>query len=459
MHIAESKDPMRLAEHVLRLNWTDSKHRLRIRRWREGFYVWTSETGAYTRIDYDSLSAELYKVLDETVCRTIGTDGEPTAKPVRPSSRTINEVTKAMVTGTLVSGDAPQWLSGNRFSASNFLPLKNGLLNVETREFLEPTPEFFTTAASPVAYKPNTPKPKRWEQFLGELWEDDQQCKDTLAEWMGYCLTTDTSQQKILLVPGPKRAGKGTIIRALSSLVGPNNVCSPTLSSLGTDFGPSQLLNKTVATITDARLGGRIDQAQIIEQLLAISGEDSQTVNRKYMTAINTRLRVRFVVVTNELPKLRDSSGALASRFLILPLTRSFYGKEDRGLEAALTSELPGILNWALDGLDRLRARGSFVQPDSAAEAVQELEDLASPVAAFVREVCEEAPHAQVAVKVLFREWSHWAEDNGMYCGDSSTFGRNLRAVVPSLRTAQPRNKGGRERVFRGIGIASSVDA
>lgn len=394
VHIAESKAPMRLAEHVTRLLWTDAKGRLRIRRWREGFYVWTPEIGSYAPVTYDQLSSELYKVLDQTVCRTMGNDGEPTTKPVRPSSRTISDASK----------------------------------------------------------------PKRWEQFLQELWGDDQQCKDALSEWLGYCLTTDTSQQKILLIPGPKRAGKGTIIRALSALVGPSNVCSPTLSSLGTDFGPSQLLNKTVATITDARLGGRIDQAQIIEQLLAISGEDAQTVNRKYMSAINTRHRVRFVIVTNELPKLRDSSGALASRFLILPLTRSFYGKEDRGLDAALTAELPGILNLALAGLDRLQARGYFIQPDSATEAAQELEDLGSPVAAFVREVCEEAQHAQVSVKALFRYWSDWAEENGTTRGDSRTFGRNLRAVVPSLQTAQTRVGGKRERVYYGIGLASSPD-
>lgn len=174
---------------------------------------------------------------------------------------------------------------------------------------------------------------------------------------------------------------------------------------------------------------------------------------------LNTRLRVRFVIVTNELPKLSDASGALASRFLILPMTRSFYGNEDRGLEAALTAELPGILNWALGGLDRLRARGYFVQPDAATEAVEELEDLASPVAAFVRECCEEAPCAQVSVKALFQRWSDWAEDNGMRIGDSRIFGRNLRAVVPNLRVKQPRIDGRQERVYCGIGTARTTDA
>jgi phage/plasmid-associated DNA primase len=62
------------------------------------------------------------------------------------------------------------------------------------------------------------------------------------------------------------RAGKGTILKALSGLVGPSNVCAPTLSSLGAPFGLSPLLNRSVATITDARLSGRIDQAERYER-------------------------------------------------------------------------------------------------------------------------------------------------------------------------------------------------
>ena len=60
------------------------------------------------------------------------------------------------------------------------------------------------------------------------------------------------------------------------------------------------------------------------------------------------KLETRFVILTNELPRLTDASGALASRFITLVLTESFYGREDLGLTDKLAGELPGILNWAL---------------------------------------------------------------------------------------------------------------
>lgn len=457
-HVVESKEPMRLAELALRVLWKDADERLVLRRWRDRFYLWTPETGSYAELHTDAMNAALYQLLDATKYRSRTRDGELVKRPIRPRSSTVREVTLALVAETLVYGDAPQWLVSSNVSPDAILAVRNGLLDVHTRELKDLSPNFFTTVASPVRYDPMAVSTPRWSEFLRELWGDDQESKNALAEWFGYCLTPDTRQQKILLIVGPKRAGKGTILKILSGLVGPSNVCAPTLSSLGAPFGLSPLLNRSVATITDARLSGRIDQAQITERLLSISGEDRQTIDRKHMAAIDARLRLRFVIISNEYPKLRDSSGALASRFLVLPLTRSFYGVEDLGLESAIADELPGILNWALSGLERLRSRGYFLQPAAGRDAVRELEELGSPVAAFVRDSCTQGQCHQVSVKALFHEWTLWAEEHGFSKGDSSTFGRNLRAVVPALQVTQPRIEGRQERVYRGIGIVRDSD-
>ena len=81
----------------------------------------------------------------------------------------------------------------------------------------------------------------------------------------------------------------------------------------------------------------------MIERLLSISGEDTLTVERKYIGAVTMKLATRFVFLTNELPKLSDASGALAGRFMVLRLTESFYGREDHGLTDRLLKEIPGI--------------------------------------------------------------------------------------------------------------------
>jgi putative DNA primase/helicase len=96
-------------------------------------------------------------------------------------------------------------------------------------------------------------------------------------------------------------------------------------------------------------------------------------------------------------------------------------------------------LNWALDGLDRLTATGRFTRPASTDEAIIALQDLASPVAAFVRDRCVRDLGGEVPCDDLYRAWKAWADDNGHKAGSTQTFGRNLRAVIPELRIARPR--------------------
>jgi putative DNA primase/helicase len=165
------------------------------------------------------------------------------------------------------------------------------------------------------------------------------------------------------MLVGPKRGGKGTIARVLTALLGRHNVGGPTLSSLGTNFGLQDLIAKPVAIISDARIGAKSDHSLITERLLSVSGQDLQNVDRKYLPPWSGQLPTRFVILTNELPRLSDSSGALASRFIVLLLERSFYNEENPNLTEELCEELPSIFLWALDGLQSLRARGRFQPP------------------------------------------------------------------------------------------------
>src|SRR6202023_2117735 len=104
------------------------------------------------------------------------------------------------------------------------------------------------------------------------------------------------------------------------------------------------------------RLSGKTDQQSISECLLAVSGEDTVTIDRKYKSTWTGRLQTRFILLSNELPRIADASGALANRFIVLMMTKTFIGNEDIELTAKLLRELPGILNWAIEGYRRLRA-------------------------------------------------------------------------------------------------------
>ena len=116
-------------------------------------------------------------------------------------------------------------------------------------------------------------------------------------------------------------------------------------------------------------------------------------------------------------------------------------------------------LNWALDGRDRLTERGYFLQPASAAEALQRLEDLSSPVSAFVRDRCRVAPSLDVLKDDLWIAWKGWCTDEGRSTlGTKAVFFRDLLAAYPTLKATRSRWDGKRVHVYEGIGIRTPGD-
>jgi putative DNA primase/helicase len=143
-----------------------------------------------------------------------------------------------------------------------------------------------------------------------------------------------------------------------------------------------------------------------------------------------------------------DVSGALASRFLIISLKESFFGREQLDLKDKLLAERPGILNWALKGLVRLKKRGYFQVPESSLEAVRQLEDLSSPVTAFVRECCALDPNAKTKKQVLYGEYQDWCQETGQLAMAANVFGKDLTAAFAAEVRASHSNS---VAYYRGI--------
>jgi putative DNA primase/helicase len=443
--IIDTSAPYTVAKTFVEQHFANDAGRL-LRHHRGGFYNWAGCT--YSELGEKGLRARLYEFLDGCLM----TKGEP----VKPTAHLVNNVLDALKAVAHLDDaiEPPAWLDkAPDLAATDIVPCRNGLLHLPSLTLASLTPHFFGLNAIDLAYQPNAPTPVQWLKFLAQLWGGDVESIDALQEMFGLCLTGDTRHQKAFLLVGPKRSGKGTIGHILRALVGADNAGAPTLASLGTNFGLAPLIGKRIAVVSDARLGGRADQQVIAERLLSITGEDAIDVDRKFRDAWTGRLQVRFILMTNELPRLADTSGALASRFIILRLTRSFYGNEDLGLRDRLLTELPGILNWALAGLARLRQRGHFMQPTSAAEDIQTLEDLSSPIAAFLRDCCDFAPQFMIERGSLYQAWCRWCETQGRdHPGTLEVFGRDLKAAVPTITSTQPRDtEGNRRRFYQGL--------
>jgi putative DNA primase/helicase len=357
----------------------------------------------------------------------------------------------------------PCWVMRDRClrkAASEYISCKNGFLHLPTMTIEPATPELFTISGVNVTYDPRAPKPIQWFGFLAEITGGNQEKIDAIQEMMGYLLTAETHHQKAFMMVGPKRSGKGTIARIIQVILGANNVCSPTLSSLSTNFGLQPLIGKQVAIVSDARLGQRSDASVIAERILSISGEDSLTIDRKYKSSWTGKLCARFLILSNEIPRIPDVSGALASRFVIIKLDVSFYGKEDHGLFAKLCGELPGIFLWAVEGYKRLRERGYFATLESSETTLKQFEDLGSPMTAFVNDRCELGESYECEPSAMFDAWQQWCRENGIErVGSIHVFSRDLHAAVPGLEIRQHRILGGeRKRFYVGIRLRESKE-
>jgi putative DNA primase/helicase len=409
------------------------------------------EWACYQPVEENSLRAQVYRFLE--------TFGSEELGYVVPRKRFVDEIVDALKSKVFFeSVGLPRWICDPITNSKLILPVANGLYCLESDKLYEHTPNYLNKFILPVHYDPNSQSPVEFLSFLDSIWPEDSDSILALQEWMGLLLTGITKYQKALMIVGPKRSGKGTIARLISNLIGARNISSPTLSSLSGGFGLAPLIGKQIAFISDARFGAGQDSSAAVEAILRVTGEDHLSIDRKYRTAWEGRLKVRIIILTNELPSLTDSSGALASRFIILRMRNSFLGREDIALDTKLLKELPGILNWAIKGLNRLLARGYLLQPASGHQDIEAFTKIGSPIQNFIDECCEVEPAHHVTVNDLFNKWLQWCEgENISAAGTKQSFGKKLSAVAPSISITQKGSSYQRVRIYQGISLKPNL--
>lgn len=427
-----------------------------LRHWRNQWMRW--ERSQWADVDDTAIRYLLYGFTEyATYTKRDRKSGELVTVDWSPNRGRIANLMEALaaIVYTDTRVEAPSWLDGAEGmpDATRVIACRNGLLDMSTRRLLPLTPLFFNRVSVPFDYDAYVPQPARWLGFLRSIWPDDPDAITALQEWFGYVLCGRTDLQKMLLVVGPMRSGKGTVARILTALVGKDNMTGPSMSSLTTNFGLADLLGKSLAVVADARLP-RLGADTIVERLLTISGEDTVTVDRKHKDPWSGRLPTRVMLLSNELPAFQDQSGAIASRLIVLTMTVSNLGREDTSLEADLRRELPGILNWALDGLDRLIERGRFVEPASSTAAVALLAAAVSPIKAFLTDWCvlDSSPDSYATKDDLYQAWRDWCREEGRdHPGTKQKFSRDLFAAGVGIEETRVRIGGNRVQSYSGV--------
>jgi putative DNA primase/helicase len=215
--------------------------------YRGDWQLW--RTTHWSEIDAAAVRARMYRALEHAYYIQV-VNGVPELRPWEPTRHKVANVLEAMAAIGYLSSDidAPDWIEtvhSAKSSAAQMISCQNGLLDLGSRTLYDHTPALFNFVSAPFDYDPDAPEPTAWLGFLKSVWGDDRDSIALLQEYFGYVLSGRLDMQKMLLLVGPIRGGKGTMARMLTALMGGRrNVPGPTLAAMNTNFGLSPLNRK-----------------------------------------------------------------------------------------------------------------------------------------------------------------------------------------------------------------------
>lgn len=429
--------PLHIAERWLLDRHTENRTLL-LRRYKGQWFLFYDNK--YNEIEPDAvLRGGLYTYLDGRQYKNMASDGSTEIQIYDPTRAKITDIVDALNKSCPILFDPPCWLDERAEpNPRQLIYFTNGYLNIDDFvqgdvELLEPTANLFTLAALPYAFDLDANCPL-WMEWLTQTLGDDPEKILLLQEWFGYCMTPDMTYERFMLFRGRSGSGKSTALEVLRALVGPKQSAFPSFATLCNPFGRACLVGKLAAIMSDARLPRRADAMVALETLLAIVGQDSITVNRKNLPEIpDYKPMCRFTIAVNELPQLPDYSQALERRLLALVFRECFKGRENFDLKKSLPREAPGIANWALHGLIRLREQGGFTEPESSRATAEEFRRVTSPVVEFVEEACILGGDRESKRLEIYDAWIEWCRERGLQPGPRSRFQQRIVASFPDV--------------------------
>ncbi|MGD0954098.1 MAG: phage/plasmid primase, P4 family [Methanotrichaceae archaeon] len=342
------------------------------------------------------------------------------------------------------------------FNRTGVLNLKNGLLNLETGEFRDHTPDLLSTIQLPVEYDPNAVCPAI-DKFRGEVLDPND--KDLVEEILGWLLWPAYSVHKAVMMVGSGRNGKGTLLRLMVAMLGKANVSDVSLQQLCDNrFMPARLYGKT------ANLGGDLPAIDISDTAAfkGLTGGDRMTVENKFGQPFEFDNRAKLVFSTNRIPKTPDDSYAFYSRWILIVFSHVFdvqKGTGDEGLDKKLQmpEELSGMLNAALRGLKRLQSNDWKFSYSKTVEDVELLyKRLSEPVLAFLLDECMAEFDESVEKTVFYNAFKRYSDKHGLKPMSQSKFWRALKDQS-EIPVSDYRPDGNQPRCVRGVRLKPPI--
>lgn len=298
---------------------------------------------------------------------------------------------------------------------SGWIACRNALINTRTGETREFSQGLFTVGRVPCDYDPAADCP-RWKQFLKETLDPDSAV--VLQEFFGVSLTFDRSFQGFAILYGEGGNGKGVVCEILKTL-NAGAACAVSLAGLGDKFSRFPLTVNRVNIHPDTN--SRINKNQIPEMeeiLKAGAVGESVWVEKKGVDGETRPLVALMVFAMNPpLPAFLDNSQGINRRIRVIHFQKTFAGTpgENNHLKDDLKQELPGILNWALEGYRRLIDSGAkqFSDSEAGRRIVLESRKLNHPEETFFDEFLTVTPNGLVSSRKVYDRYRKWTEETG----------------------------------------------
>ena len=332
------------------------------------------------------------------------------------------------------------------------LNLANGLFDIESGMLRKHSPEHLTSIQLPVAYDPVATCPI-WESFIARVLPDD--CRTLAYELVASAMRGDIADQKAILLVGSGGNGKSTLLNAVVSFLGKENVSALTLHRLETDrFASVRLYGKLANVCADLPS----DHLSSTSTFKALTGGDVLTAERKFQQSFEYTPFARLIFSANHYPRSKDSSQAVFRRLHVIPCDAVIAPHErDPYLIQKLTmpSELSGILNLALAALPGLRQRGGFTDSESTQAAMMEFREMTDPLAVWLDCATVLRSGECVSRKDLLIAYNAHAVSAGRPLMSQKAFCEAVRRLRPMVKDAQRTVRGTMQRVFLGLAIAN----
>ncbi len=304
----------------------------------------------------------------------------------------------------------------------------NGTINLRNGKHRRSYPHDHLTMELGARYEPNAACP-RWLTFLEEVFAGDHELISYVQRAIGYSLTGDTSEQKIFLCYGSGANGKSVFLELISLLLGSYGATTPFDTFRSSERREAtndlaMLKGKRLVTITEVEENARFAEGRI----KTVTGQDDIMCRFLHCEFFTYRPQFKLWIAMNHMPLIRGTDRGIWRRIQLIPFTQSFEGREDRTLRAQLRAELPGILNWALEGLAAWRRQGlgSVLAVDRATEQYRQESD---HIGLWLSERTTVDSRGVVSAKQLYISYQQWCEEYGYTALSQTMLVRRVKRI------------------------------